>query len=134
MPIGHPALDLYEVLPISVIERAGTVVVNEVVDVVMCDTASCGGDCEDESDGCQKIIAVTVAAGGSPTTTPDILYSLDGGATWFTHDIETLTGDEDASGVACVGSYVVVVGGDIAEGRVFPARVDGEEWNTSVPH
>jgi len=105
------AKEVYEVVPISFGIKAGSIVANEVVDAALCDSASCG-DCEEESDGCQKIYAVTVAAGGSPATSPDILFTPDKGITWYSHDIETITGGDAASGVECVGAYVVVVSND----------------------
>jgi hypothetical protein len=78
---------------------------------VTCDQKSCG-DCEDASDGCQKIFAITAAAGGSPGTPADVVYSLDGGATWNADDIDTLGAAENPSAVACVGEYLVVVSND----------------------
>lgn len=105
------AKDWYEVLQLTFAERAGDVITNEIVDVAVCDIAGCG-DCEDESDGCQKIYAISSAAGGSAGTPPDLVYSLDGGTTWLAHDIDTLSASEDPTGVACVGDYIVVVSDD----------------------
>lgn len=105
------AADLYEVLPLNLVERAQSVVTLEVVDVVICDSSSCG-ECEDESTGCQYIYAVTVAAGGSPGTPPDIVHSNDGGATWYADDIDSIPTAESASAVGCLGDYVVVVSND----------------------
>ncbi len=105
------AAEMYEVLEIATSERAGDVVTNEVVDVVFCDAISCG-DCEEYSPGCNKIFAVTLAAGGSPGTPADVVFSLDKGATFLAHDIESLAGDP--TGIACVSSYVVVTSNDDA--------------------
>src|SRR5690554_4202674 len=99
----------YEVTPLSVAARASDVIQNELVDVIVCDNKSCG-DCDDESDGCKKIFAVTKAAGGSPAAVADIVYNLTKGAgSWYAHEIDSLMANEEASGVACVGSYIVVV-------------------------
>lgn len=98
----------YEFKPLTVAARNEAVVTNQLLDVIVCDSSSCG-DCEDESDGCQKIMAISAAAGGSPTTPADVVFSLDGGLTWAAHDIDTLAAAEAPSGIACVGSYVVVV-------------------------
>jgi hypothetical protein len=98
----------YEVVDMTFAIKAANTVVNEVIDVVYCDGPECG-ECDQESDGCNKIVAVSIAAGGSPATSPDMHFSLDGGVTWITHDIDSLTASEAASGVACVGSYVVVI-------------------------
>jgi len=98
----------YEVVPLAVASRAGTIITNEVVDTVLCDNISCG-ECEGESDGCNKVVTITKAAGGSPGTPPDIVYTIDGGSNWFAHDIDTLTDAQDPNAVECMGGYVVVV-------------------------
>lgn len=100
--------DLYEILPLSFASRAGSVVTNELIDVVVCDSISCG-DCESYSTGCEKIFAISKAAGGSPSTPADLVYSLDGGANFYAHDVDTLDAAEEPTGIACLGEYVVVV-------------------------
>lgn len=100
--------EVYEVVPVSYGGAAGSIVTNEVVDVKICDSPSCG-DCETESDGCQKIYAITIAAGGSPTTPADIVYSPDGGTTWYAYDIDSLGAAENPDGVDCLAGYIVVV-------------------------
>ncbi len=99
---------VYDTVAMGFNEEAGDIVTNEVLDVVACDSISCG-DCTDESSGCQKWYAVTSAAGGSPGTPPDVVYSIDGGDTWFAHDIDVLGATDDADANACVGAYHVVV-------------------------
>ena len=56
----------YEVLALDYVRRADDIVTNEVIDVVICDNPGCG-DCDDPSDGCEKIFALTTTAGGSPS-------------------------------------------------------------------
>jgi photosystem II stability/assembly factor-like uncharacterized protein len=102
------AESIYEILTTSYTKKAESEVVNEVLDVTLCDTVSCG-DCETESDGCQNVYAITKAAGGSPSTPADIVFTLDGGTTWYAHDIESLGIAEDPSEIDCLGSYLVVV-------------------------
>ena len=102
---------MYEFAPMSYASKTPAVVTNQLIDVIICDSASCG-DCEDESDGCQKIMAVSIAAGGSPSTPADVVFSLDGGLTFLAHDIDTLTASEAPTGIACLGSDVVVVSND----------------------
>lgn len=102
------AKEYYEIVPLSFAERAGSIVTNEVVDVVVADSASCG-DCEEESDGCNKVFAITLSAGGSPTTPADVVFSLDAGSVWYAHDIDSLGAAEDPDGVDRVGAYLVVV-------------------------
>src|SRR5512137_1507442 len=99
------AKDAYEVVPLSVSNKTPTLVVNEVLDAVLCDNVSCG-DCETESGGCEKIYAITNGASGSPATIPDFIYSIDGGVTWYVHDIEGVTSPPGA--VECLGDYVFI--------------------------
>jgi len=72
-------------------DRTGrkSVVTNEVLDVVICDTSSCG-DCDIESTGCQRIYAITKTAAGSVGQPADIVHTIDGGATWYADDIDSL--------------------------------------------
>jgi len=100
------AEDAYEVVPLGATTRTPVLVVNEVVDTVLCDNVSCGGDCEGESGGCEKVYAITNGASGSPATIPDFVYTIDGGATWFVHDIEGVTSPPGS--VECLGDYVFV--------------------------
>jgi hypothetical protein len=103
----------YEVLALNYARRADDIVTNEVIDVVICDNPGCG-DCDDPSDGCEKIFALTTSAGGSPSTPADIVYSLDKRQTWQAVDIDTLGAAEAPNALACVGQYLVVVSNDSA--------------------
>lgn len=100
--------EVYELVQVTFAERGGDVITNEVLDVVSCDTPSCG-DCEDESDGCEKFYAISTSAGGSPSTPADLVFTLDGGRTWRAHDIDTLSASEAPNALGCLGQYVVVV-------------------------
>src|SRR5512139_21816 len=102
------AADMYEIVPLTLTERAQSVVTNEVLDVVICDSQACG-ECDVESTGCSHIYAITKAAGGSAGTAADIVHTVDGGTTWYADDIDSLGAAEDPSAVGCLGDYVVVV-------------------------
>jgi len=102
------ATDVYEVLPLAFAEKGGDTVVNPLEDVVICSTPSCG-ECQDEDSGCDFIVAVAQSTTGSPGTGPEIVYSTDKGANWNTDEIDAMSTGETASGVACVGDYVVVI-------------------------
>lgn len=102
------AKELYEILPLSFGTKAGSIVTNELVDATLCDYASCG-DCEDESSGCEKVYAISKAAGGSPSTPADIVFTVDGGVVWYAHDIDSLGAAEDPNGIDCLGAYIIVV-------------------------
>ena len=105
------AVQTYEVLPLTITERAEDTVVNAIRDVVICDRVGCG-ECDDESDGCQIIYSLADAAAGSPGTPGDVIYSLDGGATHASNEIDTLDASEAPSALACLGQYVIVVSND----------------------
>lgn len=102
------AEEVYEILQLTMTSRASGILTNEVLDVVRCDTQSCG-DCDIESNGCQNFYAITKAAGGSPSTPADLVHTIDGGTNWYADDIDSLGAAEDPSAVGCVGDYVVVV-------------------------
>lgn len=105
--------NLYEILPLWFASRAGSIVTNEVIDVTIADSAACG-TCGTETDGCMKIYAISLAAGGSPSTPADIIYSLDKGATWRADDIDELSAAQSPSGIAGVGQYICIVSHDAA--------------------
>ena len=118
------AKNMYEILPISFGSKAGSLVLNEVLDVTVCDSASCG-ECEDEFSGCEKVYAITKYAGGSPATIPDIIFTIDGGVVWYAHDIDSMASD-DPTGIDCLGSYIIVVSnGSNSLHYVLKATVDG---------
>lgn len=102
------AKKMYEFVPLTFAARSPTDVTNELLDVTLCDSPSCG-DCDTESTGCKKVVAISSAAGGSPGTPADIVYTIDGGLNWFAHDIDTLGIAVDPAAVACVGDYAVVI-------------------------
>lgn len=106
------AQDVYEVMPLGYAARGDDVVTNEVIDVIIADNISCSSDCGAKSDGLDKIYAITAKAGGSAGTPPDLVYSLDGGATFYAHDIDSLTVAQDPTGIAEVGSYLAVGSSD----------------------
>lgn len=100
--------EAFEFFPVSYSVKGADAATNEIIDVIICDAASCG-DCEDPSDGCEKAFAITIAAGGSPGTPADVVFSLDKGLNWEAHDIDTYSATDDPTGVACVGVNLVVV-------------------------
>jgi len=102
------AKKMYEYVPIEFAARSPADVTNELVAAALCDIPACG-DCGTISDGCQKILSVSKAAGGSAGTPADIVFSIDGGANFFAEDIDTLGVAVDPTDVGCVGDYAVVI-------------------------
>lgn len=105
------AAEQYEVMPMVFERVADALVTNDVLDVVICDKPSCGS-CDVESDGCEKVYAISKAAGGSAGTPADVIYTIDKGANWATSEIDSLGAAEDPDAIACVNGYVVVVSED----------------------
>lgn len=104
---------VYEALPMTFASKANDIVTNPIMDVKVIDDVSCA-ECEEESDGCYAVFAISKAAGGSPTTPADIIFSLDKGATWAAHDVDGMAVTSDGSSVFPVGDYIVVVSHDEA--------------------
>ncbi|GAG09496.1 unnamed protein product, partial [marine sediment metagenome] len=100
------ATRIYDIIRQVFSQEGEDIVTLNVLDVVFCDDPSCG-NCADDSAGCEKIYAITVAESGSPGVPPSILWSLDGGLVWDADDITPLAGD-DPDDIACVSGYVVV--------------------------
>lgn len=97
-----------EVKRIKFAKKAESNIVQEVVDVHVCDAATCGA-CGIASDGCQVVLVLTISVGASPGLPAEIVYTQDGGATWLDSNISTLGLAEDPSAFTCVGNYVVVI-------------------------
>jgi len=98
----------YEIVPLSLAERAASTVGQEIISINVCDIPQCG-DCGGASDGSLKVFAVSAPAVGSPGVLPEVVYSDDGfvtsGDTW----IDTLAIGEDPTGAECVDPYLAVV-------------------------
>jgi len=100
------AEEIYEIMQLNLTRRGDAIVDVEVVDVVRCDMISCG-ECQTQSDGCEKWYALAGAIPASPGTVPEIYFSLDSGKTWDNDDVDSCANIADA--LACLGKYVVVV-------------------------
>lgn len=106
--IPFTGLDYYEIKRIAGSEIAPTEITQQVVGVSICDSRACG-ECGITSDGCQKVFAITMSAGGSPGLTAQLIYSSDAGATVDATTVTTLAANEDPTGIACVGTRLVVI-------------------------
>lgn len=100
--------DYYEVKPLVMSSQAATQVVQEVMDIVICDSKNCGF-CGIPSDGCSIVFALTATAHGSPGLSAEIIFTENGGGTWDDTNITTLAANEDPIALACVGIYLVVI-------------------------
>lgn len=96
----------------TIAEVAATEVTDEVVGVAMDPRVMCG-TCGIPSDGTQRMFAIVKSpTATSPGLPAELLVSEDGGANWLEYVINTLAPNEDPSGIAIVGSYVVIVSHD----------------------
>lgn len=101
------AKEIYEILPMTFAEQAASVITNEGLDIVIADSISCG-ECTQSSDGCSKIFVLTAAAGGSPSTPADIVFTINR-STWYAHDVDSLLTAEAPNGLDQLAGYLVVV-------------------------
>lgn len=125
--------EMYEIMKITFGEYAESETVQEIIKVVICDSISCG-ECEGQSDGCNKIFALTLAVGGSPGAIAEVIYTDDGGTTFGDTEIDTLDVDKDPIDMACVGLNLVVISHDDDSIHWAPKAdiLDGTETWTEV--
>lgn len=102
------AEDILQLTRMSFGEQCEAEVAREIVAIVVCDAEECG-ECDDPSDGCEKLFAVQLGTGATPGTLPSVVYSSDGGATCASTDIDTMYSNETPSDAACVGPDLVIV-------------------------
>ncbi|KKM25077.1 hypothetical protein LCGC14_1598610 [marine sediment metagenome] len=102
---------IYHIYRMVYEEQATSEIVQEVIDVVICDSVTCGA-CGIPSNGCDRVLALTLTAGGSPGLPAEIIFSADGGLTYSDTNITTLAANEDPNEFACVGINLVVVSED----------------------
>lgn len=107
--IDYSCDKIYKIGALNFGEKAAPEVEREVVDVVYASSIECG-NCGIRNDGTQRIYALTKSSGaGSPGTPAELIYTIDGGATWTQTNISTLGGTTDPTGLEIVGNYVVVL-------------------------
>jgi photosystem II stability/assembly factor-like uncharacterized protein len=99
--------DIINIKSMRFSEVGDTTIVAEVLDGLYSDTVQCG-DCGPASDGCQKFYGLTLANGGSPGLSSQLIHSSNGGDTITGIDIPTL-GGLSGTRMAVVGNKVVVI-------------------------
>lgn len=120
--INIAAQDYYEIGRIAFAEVAASSVIQEVVDMIICDNKSCGA-CGVTSDGCQKVFGIVKSVGGSPGLGSQVIVSADKGSTWTAYPITALAANEEPLAGACMGDWLIIVSTDGA-GHVY---VDKDE-------
>lgn len=126
-------LDAYEIGNILPGETAASEIVQECVDVAICDSVSCGA-CGLPSDGCQVVFILQRANAGSPGSPAKIIFTSDGGGTWDVTTITTLPANVDPTALACVGENLVVISNADNSIHYAPLAdiVNGDETWTKV--
>lgn len=106
------SVTLVDVFPIGALsfgETAGAQVDREVVDIVYGGSETCG-DCGSTDDGTQRIYALATTSGaGSPGLPAEVIYSLDGGSTWYEKSIDGIGATSTVSAIEIAGSRLIVV-------------------------
>lgn len=105
------AQDYYELNPIAFSAAAENDIVQEVIDVAICDSKVCG-ECGLPSDGCEHIFAIETPQGASPGLDTQIVYTRDAGASFDSATVNSLPANSAPSAMACAGPYLVVLSND----------------------
>lgn len=117
---------LYEHTRFTNFARIGSATfVRPLVDGVIADNVSCGGDCGTPSTGCEHIAWLSSATVGSPGAAPTVYYTADGGSTIGSSVVASLASSENAEAIAWDGTYVFVVS-SADEGIHYTAHADLE--------
>lgn len=107
-------------------QEAASEISREVVDVVYGGGVQCG-ECGPANNGTSWIYAVTKSSGAaSPGLPAEVIYSVDGGATWSQSNITSFGATEDPLHIAIVDDKLVVIG----SGAYFWAQINTK---TGVP-
>lgn len=112
-------------LPVQAGEVADTSTFSEALDGIYADKVQCG-NCGDISDGCQKMYVLTTTIAASPALASQVVHSDDGGSTWATDNINTLS-TSAANRLERVGTRIVVVSQtDLAHHFKAQASIDAD--------
>lgn len=103
--------DFYEIKPLAFAGMAETQIVQEVRDVIICDSKTCGA-CGLPSDGCQHVFAIETSTGASPGLSAELVATKDGGSTWLESNVTSLPANKTPTALACVGPYLCVISND----------------------
>lgn len=117
---------LYPVGALGFGEEAATDVAMEVIDAVYGQSIQCG-TCGMENDGSQVIYALTRSNVGSPAAPGQLVYSVDGGATWTTASITGIGQTAEPRYIDIAGD-ILFVGTDAT--TLFYARINRD---TGIP-
>ena len=90
-------------------EKGAGEVEREVIDLVWAGGIDCGA-CGPNDNGISRLYAVTKSSGAaSPGTPAEVIYTVDGGATFSQQNITGLGGTVDPTGIALAGNTLIVL-------------------------
>lgn len=98
------ARDQYKYVPLAYYDKETVAVVNEILAVAIKKDIGC--------DDFPLMFAVTATEGGSPGTGPYLLFSIDHGKSWYSHEVDPYDNTKDANGVDVVSDSIIVISGD----------------------
>ena len=105
--IDMDGFDMFEIKQLAFSELAAAAVVQEVIDIIICDAISCGA-CGLSSDGCSVFFGIQLSAGGSPGLPAEVIFSSDAGSTIGETNVTSLPAGQEPTSVACVGTLLAV--------------------------
>lgn len=101
---------MYEIKKFSAFAQIGAATITRpIVDGVIADSVSCGGECGTASDGCSVVLFVSSATIGSAGTEATLYFTDDGGSTVQSTLIDTLGVSDDPTGIGFDGTYIFVM-------------------------
>jgi len=103
--------NVYPAGSLAFCQEASSEVSRAVLDITYGSTVSCG-TCGTADDGTNRIYAITDTSTGSPGLPAEVIYTLNGGATWFQTNITGFGATEVPEAIEVVGPYLVVLGED----------------------
>lgn len=110
--ISDTAESIYAIGELGFGAKASSEISREVIDVVYGSSLSCG-DCGPADDGTKRVYAIATTSGaGSPGLPAEIIYTLDGGATWTQANIASFGATEAPLAIDIVSDKLVVLGDD----------------------
>lgn len=118
--------DIYPIGPLSFGDNATTMVDLEVIDLVYGSKFQCG-NCGPVDDGTNRIYAIVKSSGGSPGLPTELIYTVDGGATWNQTNITGMGVAEDPIALEISGRYLIVLSrtaGSATSGGYYISEVD----------
>lgn len=107
--IDYSVATIYAAGKLSFGEKAGPEISREVIDVVYGGGIECG-DCGPEDTGAKKIYSLAKSSGGgSPGLPAELVYTVDGGATWLEAAVTGIGANVDPIALDIAGDKLIAL-------------------------